>query len=255
MGSRLRVIFWTSYYRIKLLRWPFLRKKDITFWGYDHLIYSFMIIGNHKMNVIEDGLSNYRPRRYRQSHRIRNLFSNTKRNICYSFEGDWCIKEYLTGLIPDSPVLKSPKVVIISMKDLWDRSTASKRQLILDAFGVEDTDIAALKEVKNILLTQPLSEDGLLSETEKIDLYKHLIRDNNIKDLLIKPHPRETTDYAKYFPECKVFTKTVPIELFQLVGTTFEKVYSINSTAAYNIANNSNAEVVMWEDKFPQRKK
>ncbi len=238
-------------YRLNFLKWPFLLKKNITYWGHDHLSYSCMVVHNHKMNIIEDGTGNYHSKNVGKIRKIRKILFGPVSSISdYCFQSPYCDKEYLTDLIPNTPCTTSPKAVIISLDNLWSEAPTSKRNLILNIYGVSFLEITELKTCKNILLTQPLSEDYYLTEQEKIKLYKSIIKEYHIQDLLIKPHPRETTDYKIYFPDCIVFSKKIPIELFSLIGVHFKNVYSLTSTAAYNIAKDNNARVIMCKDRM-----
>jgi hypothetical protein len=51
----------------------------------------------------------------------------------------------------------------------------------------------------------------------------------------LKPHPRETTDYKKAFPDVIVFDKIVPFQLFSLIGLKFKTVVTVCSTAALSL--------------------
>lgn len=252
------ILYYAAVYKLTFLKWPFLKKNNITYWGADHLLKTPFIVHDNKINVIEDGTLNYFPQRKRNLPK--SLISFTTKMIDgfeYSFKEDWCAREYITDLIPNSEASRSSKSVVVSLMDLWKKSSTKKKQLILDIYGLKDSDIECLEKSRNILLTQPLSEDYTLTgmtEVEKIELYKSLIAKCNIKDFIIKPHPRETTDYTKYFPKEQVFTKKIPIEMFQLLGINFDNVYTLNSSAAYNISKYSNANVVMWKEYFPKFK-
>ncbi|NMS07965.1 lipooligosaccharide sialyltransferase, partial [Vibrio parahaemolyticus] len=61
---------------------------------------------------------------------------------------------------------------------------------------------------KNILFTQPISD--LVTEDGKIELYKEIYEKYNIT--VIKPHPRECTDYTEHF-SCLVIDKFIPAEV------------------------------------------
>ncbi|HHE9382181.1 TPA: glycosyltransferase family 52, partial [Haemophilus influenzae] len=51
--------------------------------------------------------------------------------------------------------------------------------------------------------------------------------------LVIKTHPRETTNYRNYFPNIEVFSENYPSEILDVLGIRFEKVVTIFSTAVY----------------------
>lgn len=56
---------------------------------------------------------------------------------------------------------------------------------------------------------------------------------------MIKPHPRETTDYyQKYFENVFVYQDVVPSELFELLDVNFERVITLFSTAVFKYDRN-----------------
>lgn len=243
-----------NYHFIFPIRWPFLCKKEISIWGHDHLPFSSSVIRNHKINIIEDGIRNYngiKAFNKKNPHLYSFLYGKTilSREFCYM--NDWCNAEYLTGIIPDSPCMNSNKAKIISIKKLWEESTLVKQKIILQIFGISSEDLKNLKSKHNILLTQPFSEDNVLSESEKIQIYKNKIKEIGITDLIIKPHPRETTDYQKYFPAIPIFNKKVPMELLLLCGVRFDNAYTINSTAIYDFPKET--KLTMWGESINEK--
>lgn len=86
---------------------------------------------------------------------------------------------------------------------------------------------------KTLLLTQPLSEDNLISHTKKVKLYKHLVKKYGIGTIYIKVHPREREDYSKIFPEAIILgNPKIPFELYQLK----EKLHFNRAVTAYSTA-------------------
>lgn len=92
----------------------------------------------------------------------------------------------------------------------------------------------------SILLTQPMSEDFLVSsEEDKIKIYKDIIKliPKNQK-LIIKTHPRESTNYALHFKDTIILPKLFPIELLQYnYNITFKLGLTLYSTALNNLNN------------------
>lgn len=141
-----------------------------------------------------------------------------------------------SGKIPED--IKN-KVKIIDLKELWNQLDFSSRNKILNVFGL-DVEKLKIIETKNIILfTQPFSEDKVISEDEKIDLYKKIIKDYDRKSLVIKAHPREKTEYNKIFEDIMVLENTFPAELLLLNEFKFEKVVTISSTAVSVFFNKS----------------
>lgn len=93
-------------------------------------------------------------------------------------------------------------------------------------------------ENKILLLTQPFSEDTLMTEEEKIKIYRDIQESRKGNTFIIKSHPREQTDYKKYFPEVYIMPKDFPAELFLFVDAKLKEVITVFSTAALNLKEN-----------------
>lgn len=219
----------------KYMIWPFLR--HCTIWGQDNTPYSSSLVGNKKITMIEDGVMNYTRIPYKKSFHILRYLAYGKIESQSSFGYNDCVsKIYLTGILPIPDLLKE-KVEIYNPMVLWDNCSAEKKKIILNNFNMEEKDIEILKSYSKILFTQPLSEDRLMSEEEKINIYNDIISQAGC--VLIKTHPREKTDYKKLYPNCIVFNKTVPFELFNMLGIHFDDVYTVFSTAALTLPYNT----------------
>lgn len=184
---------------------------------------------------MEDGTRNYREKKCVGTLKAKFYFmkkSEIHRNVK---------KIYLTGLAPIPKEIES-KVEIINLKELWNKKAEEEKKEILDIFGFDENLINKIKNKKNILFTQPLSEDGFISEEEKMKLYKKIVSNYLQKDLVIKIHPREKTDYKKYFPEIEILNQSFPAELFDLLDIKFEKAITIFSTAALGFSKDSEVD-------------
>lgn len=100
------------------------------------------------------------------------------------------------------------------------------------------------------MITQPLSEDNILSEEEKINIYNNILRERNIKKVYIKPHPREKTDYSKVLKDIKVviIEKEFPIEIFMLLNMELKKVITLFSTAILSLRDKYDVEFIGTKD-------
>lgn len=112
-----------------------------------------------------------------------------------------------------------------------DYSVKEKEQLI--SLFIDDSYIAEMKKLKAnviVILTQPLSEDGYISEAEKIKRYEEIIEMFYKKfDIIIKRHPREKTIYN--FEGVLEFDGSFPSELFTLLEIRFSKAIGICTSA------------------------
>lgn len=209
-------------------------KKKISVFGQDHTLVGNKLLATDNFYLIEDGLMNYTITISEEkiSRKIFNYLMG-RRKINGLDKG--VKKIYLTGIAPIPKEIET-KVKIINLKKLWNKKTKEEKNEILSIFKFNKNIIRKINDKKYILFTQPLYEDGAISEEEKIELYKKIIFNYSKKDLIIKTHPRERTDYKKYFPEIDILNNNFPSEIFDLLNIKFEKVITIFSTAALNFS-------------------
>lgn len=145
-------------------------------------------------------------------------------------------KIYLTNnLCKKVPIGLEKKVEIINLKKLWNKKSEEEKKIILDIFNFNDEILKKVDENTIMLFTQPLSEDNMISEEEKIELYFKILRKYNSQSVIIKPHPREKTDYSKYFSNCYVMKEKYPVEILELVGINIKKSVTIFSSAVFGL--------------------
>lgn len=132
-----------------------------------------------------------------------------------------------TGIIPED--IKS-KVVIIDLEKIWENINNDGKKNILEIFGLDIKEINDIQDKEMILFTQPFSEDGVLTEREKLDLYKKIIDKYDKNKLIIKNHPREKTNYNNEFSDITILEKAFPSELLLFMGLKIKKVITVGST-------------------------
>ena len=124
------------------------------------------------------------------------------------------------------------KLQSFSLMDVYEKSEQKKN--IVELF-LSDEKVKALKSVgeKTIVFTQPLSEDGFITENEKIDIYRKLCRELARRDVFLKLHPRDTSDYTS----CKaiLIKGSFPSELLTILGMEFYMAIGICTSAVNNI--------------------
>lgn len=143
-------------------------------------------------------------------------------------------KIYLTGLA-SVPKEISSKVEIINLKELWNKKSILEQNKILEIFSFDLNTKEKIKDKNIILFTQPLSEDLIITEDEKIKIYSKIIEKYPKNKLIIKTHPREKTDYKNLFKECLVLNNPFPFEILNLLDIKFDKVITLFSTAALGL--------------------
>lgn len=168
---------------------------------------------------------------------VLNIFFNIRER--QDFKGKKIEKFYLTeNLCKEMPEEFKEKAEVINLKNLWDNKIEEEQKLILDVFNFNEEILKKVTEDTIMLITQPVSEDGIISEEEKIEIYSKIIDRYKNQSIVIKPHPREKTDYSKYFLNCYVMKERYPIEILELVGIKIKKVVTLFSTAAFGLGKN-----------------
>ncbi|WP_108945127.1 glycosyltransferase family 52 [Shewanella halifaxensis] len=126
------------------------------------------------------------------------------------------------------------KIEWVDFFALWEQKSIADKADILD---VLDVDVAQFNEIDvnySILFTQAWSEitEGY-SEQDKVAGYQQLVKELKIDEtrLVIKPHPKEKTDYSRYFPKAIILKPSFPSELMPLLNVRVDKVVSVASTA------------------------
>ena len=211
------------------------RQKTVTVYGADHIYALSKHFKDNGINVIEEGFSNYVEKNelYRQNgNEPVNLKRIIKLGILlqlsmlhyqpYGYD-EKVDRIYLTGLEKVPAPLKE-KMMPISLQELWN---ACDNKSDINAVFEFDPE---LYSDKVILLTQPFSEDGACTEAEKIAMYRHICEKEEA--IIIKPHPRDETDYKKAIEGPYVDSGSFPFELLVLNRVKLKKVITIASTSA-----------------------
>lgn len=212
-----------------------INNKEIDVYGNDNLLYMtpFKI---KKINLIEDGIINYSLIKEKKNwlYKIkRGLLLDIISGHSYG-TAKYVKKIYLTGLAP-IPKEIANKVEIIDLKELWNKKTLEEQSEILDIFSF-DLDIKEkIKKRDIILFTQPLSEDNIITEEEKIEIYSKIIRKYPKERLIIKTHPREKTNYKNVFKDYLVLDNPFPFEILNLLDVKFNRAITLFSTAALGL--------------------
>lgn len=238
----------------KFLKKEKLENKDM--YMQDDVSYSQFFL-NHIDNcfLLENGLANYDLKVLENAQRItkkktikiyRDKFlKRSKYNYKIFGLSERIKKIYLTGIAEVPEIIKG-KTEIVDIKEKWENLSTIKKEKILSMFNFKLLNSEKLKE-KRLLITQPLSEDGIVTEKEKIDMYKEIIKDYSLEDIVIKKHPREKTNYENVFPEAYIIKEQFPLEILMLLRVPFKEVITLFSTAALNFKGVVNVNFVGTE--------
>lgn len=230
------IIFLKNFSRIKKL----IIKKQLSIFAINDLGIMRKYTKGLKVNIIEDGIVDYVPY-IKKNKNIKEqiikvidfCFGIRERKSMFSSLG-FIDNIYLTGLTKIPTEIKS-KVKIVKLNILWDNKTEAQKKEILHIFGVDKNIYKQIDEIKVLLITQPLSEDRIINEEEKIEIYRQILSKYKEEDVIIKPHPREKTDYLKYFPKSKILEREILLELLILNGLKVRRVITLFSTAVFNL--------------------
>lgn len=142
-------------------------------YGADHITGSKFFLKRYNFLLIEDGTTNYNTKSYVRSLKNK-LFSIPAYGMYKNVS-----KIYLTKN-ENIPECIKHKVEIIDIQREWNKKTDHEKREILELLNVNNDNIEKLNDKPYILYTQPLSEDNILSENEKIELY--IMQSNTLKN-------------------------------------------------------------------------
>ena len=230
--------YFYGYLKLRILLFIKTFNCDVEVYGHAQTPFSYIFFENENSNIIEDGVSNYIAE-ISETHKI-NPIIDALLHICgiYYLNMNECygshknIKNVYLTHQHDNPLIKD-KVKIIDIKKLWNNLNKNDQKKFLEIFNVNIEGIDFNKKTA-LLLTQPLSEPGFMSFEEEINIYTEIIDKFNDYQLIIKPHPRDTKDFEKIFPNIKIIDKYFPVEILTLININPTVVCSVVSAALYN---------------------
>lgn len=223
------------------IRFPFLKKAKI--WRHDHIPLSWFLIGNRRYTCIEDGpiiwstyvnCGKYESDKlfWEKSHSLKDFILKAVLSPVYRAEiGSNSLCEEMIVTTDDyHDFREGKKITKINPSALWKNASDVKKNYIKYLYSLSQADIDAAKAKKTVLITQPFSSDGVITEVEQIAIYRKMLEGTNIADVLIKPHPRDKIDYGKYFPSAMVFEKPLPFQLLSIIGIKFNRAITVCSS-------------------------
>ena len=203
-----------------------IRKVDFVY-GTDHGGFYFLY-KNKPMVIFEDGDGNYRYKSIGKVKQIYNLFFGFN-NLPFGF-GNHVVELHV--LKPSCIKRKVSKKCSIIPIDLNESIRVARR--------INLSEYSKTFSGSGILITQPLSEDRLVTESEKVNIYKEIVEKYKLSH--IKPHPRELTDYSSI---AKVIPKKIPVEVIFDDDYNCPLVVTLFSTAVDSIEEqNKNIKVI-----------
>lgn len=188
---------------------------------------------SNDLNMIEDGARTY-SQRHTFLEQLIKLYL-TKTPIGGGFDEE--VKTIYAQHPDKLPLPIQKKARELNINKEVAKLDVQTRQEIFEIF-ISDTSFAITGENNALILTQPLSEDGVVaSEAIKVAIYKDL-RNKIPKEMnvVIKTHPREHTRYEDHLEGVTVLPALFPIEILSLkTGFHFQQGYTLFSTALSNL--------------------
>lgn len=217
-----------------------IENGEVELYGMDNLELGRRVFYKEWINVIEEGTLNYLPYKAKPSGKkelvqnmISALYGLEERDVLMGY-GDRAKRVYLTKELCETvPKGLEGKAQIIDLQELWKKKSEVEKLIIKKTFGFDEEILQKVDGESVMLFTQPMSEDGVISEERKIELYSKVLKNYEGKAVIIKAHPREVTDYSKYFPNCYVMREKYPIELLGVMGIEIKKAVTLFSTAVF----------------------
>lgn len=217
-----------------------VEKGEAKLYGMDNLELGRRVFYKDRINVIEEGTLNYMPYKASPSGMkekvqdfISTIYGLGERKVLMGY-GDKVDKIYLTSALCEKiPQGLENKAEVVELQKLWNRKSEGEKKLIKEVFNFNEEIFEKVDGDTVMIFTQPMSEDGIITEERKLELYTKLVGKYIDKSIIIKAHPRERTDYSKYFPQCYVMKEKYPVELLSIIGIKLERVVTFFSTAVF----------------------
>lgn len=222
-----------------LYRWSFLKRAKI--YGSDYLFFVPPLINNRDMVVIEEGTVNYSREvllKHKRKSRLKKVIYGPRINEPMFGASMLDRRVILTGLGPVPDEIKH-KTELVNLKDLWASKSRASQEWILWVYGLDSAKLEMLRSRKSILLVQAFEKLGV-DEDVVVETYRKILEGVDHHDLVIKPHPSSTIDYARLFPDAYIFEDKIPMELLSFVGANFKNAYTVCSTAIFSLGRDTN---------------
>ena len=234
-------IYLYNYFKLRIFLFFKTFNKNVENYGHTFSIYSYMFYTNKNSNIIEDGLANYtqnicKPHKINPAiEKILHFFGVYFLNECETYGTHECIKNVYLTKNHDIPLIKD-KIKVINVEKLWKELDYKEKDKILQIFNINYDNIT-FKNNTALILTQPFSEDNLLTLNQELCIYENLIEKFSDYSIIIKPHPRDKKNYKKIFSNVELIDSYFPIELLNLFDINPTIVISVTTASLLNFKN------------------
>ncbi|MCG9612073.1 glycosyltransferase family 52 protein [Vibrio sp. Vb2133] len=219
----------------------FFNYHENVFFGHDHLELFPLFKRIEDVRLLEDGLANYLDRPGNFQNEIKKIVGLDYKPFGYS---DVVNKVYLINDKP-SPKVIDNKATRVNGTDLYDYLARECK--------IFSTKPKLISDKSVVVLTQPLSEDGVLSEGEKKRIYQsiceYFINYTSYK-VCLKLHPRDSTMYD--IDNVEILESGVISELYYN-DPNVEVVVSLFSSGAIDNSNSFGCQFLTIGCMFDKR--
>ncbi|MBN1182304.1 MAG: hypothetical protein JXB49_08460 [Bacteroidales bacterium] len=228
-----------------------LNKSEIFLFHDRPYLSKYILSKYNEISIIEDGLMNYDFRRLGRLSKLKNVLFKDYQVIGQSqkIKKIYCKKVKLLH-----PFVRYKGIQYDPVSEYRILAPEVKYNLY-STFQIEIDKLVPLftSKGKNILIiTQPLSEDGIMSEDEKIKLFADIVSNKDNNKIFIKPHPREITDYSKKFANIILLPKLFPLEL--LLNNNEIKIDKAFTYYSSSIVNSENIKETTILNEYYKKK-
>lgn len=234
--SKSKIGYWLSKFRDKRI----LRQIDngneelslINFrWNIDHIFFDASTVYSKCKSAIfiEDGPNCYVNYTGSKNYKALKRLIGAK----FDFYKDKKLKKIYVSDIERYPQSFRPKLERFDLLEYWNELTSTQKNVVISYYVDEDVQSKLASEVRvGIIYTQPLSEDGYISEKEKISIFRNMCEYySQYGEVVLKVHPRDRTDYSDI--GYTIINNNWPSELMRLMGIRFEFAIGICTSAVY----------------------
>lgn len=211
----------------------------------DHHFSRYFVYNFTNIIMLEEGIKIYTDISKRESI-LKKIIKYYLLGINYPNGVDKHIKEIWVQYPDRLPInIKNKGRKLDLFKLMKPLSGTNSQKILSKMLGIDNSLWLEVNDLFNnrgsniiLLITQPFSEDGYISEEQKYEIYSAIINKFcRNKQIVIKPHPREITNYKEKFPQALILNNGFPLELLNFLnsGKKIDEAITVNSTAIMNI--------------------
>ena len=210
---------------------------------------------NKNIILVEDGATHhevFRSQKYSKIRIMKNIVNFITTGKIY-IENSKRIKEILVTFPEKYPATIQKKMSRLTFQTL----SKDEINMYMKIFDIKYPIHTNLNKKKAIVFTQPLSEDGFISEKTKKNLYLNIFKNlfSEGYEIYLKQHPREISNYNDDISSYDIINlpKNFPGELINFMNFEIDQAISICSGVVYNI--NAKSRIQLNENFFIDYKK